>query len=715
MLGIISPSIIPCQWRWSQPVNGNWTDSARWTPRGVPTSGQVCIDRPGTYQVVVDGGVRTLGDLDLGASTRLTLLVRNNSGLRVSGETEIPSGGALHLRAQNAQPIGTVLEFDHLVNRDTLTIAERVNAEFVENHGTMVMEQVIRSARLVFDSLETHGTVTLAGSSEWIAADRVMIAGEFETPMPGARLLVRPQGGQQPDLEWRGARLPARVPADTGRAAVLMSGMGLRITSVLSSGAIDVASGNGTLRITGSVGILSDVRAWADPGGRIELAPDASSLFGPLIAGALTLGDTLSTVASLPLDVIGDLHASGPITILDSVVYSGARLDNSDTVRVLSGRLHMIAGTYDGSGSSVQIGAMTIGVGARLEGSGAVDQVSVQGGTVDPGGPLREVLTLGSLALDAQSIISLSHYLGDFDQLVVAGQVSLAGSLVTATAASGRCGEVFPAIIRPAALSSGAFVTGGGPYPGLGWRAWPVGDTVFAVGYDPSVLVSARANGALVEGAVPISGHVCLGGTGPTASVTASLASLFGEFALSPAQVTFNTATWGLPLPITVSAVDDSRADGTMADSLSLTLASADPAYQGYARMAPAYVSDNDPPVDLALTLVSAPSVVNLNQVAEVRYRITNIGPGASTGSSLSIPSLAGVTYQSAGAGVTCALAAGTLTCTAGALASGASLEFVVVFRAATSGSWTNTAQLNSTDYDNVGSNNSAAWIFTIP
>ncbi|MBK8245884.1 MAG: hypothetical protein IPK85_00500 [Gemmatimonadetes bacterium] len=70
--GSMGPSITPCQWRWRQPVSGNWTDTTKWSPSGVPSSGQVCIDRPGTYIVNVDGGVHTLSDLDLGPSTQLT-------------------------------------------------------------------------------------------------------------------------------------------------------------------------------------------------------------------------------------------------------------------------------------------------------------------------------------------------------------------------------------------------------------------------------------------------------------------------------------------------------------------------------------------------------------------------------------------------------------------------------------------------------------------
>ncbi|MBK8247173.1 MAG: hypothetical protein IPK85_07260 [Gemmatimonadetes bacterium] len=713
--GSMGPSITPCQWRWRQPVSGNWTDTTKWSPSGVPSSGQVCIDRPGTYIVNVDGGVHTLSDLDLGPSTQLTLAVANHSGLRVGGRTEVPSGGALHLVAQVPQPLGTVFEFDHLVNRDSLTIAERVHAGFVENHGTMVMQQLVRSAKLVFDSLETDGTVRLVGLAEWISANRAVLAGDIAKTDPSAHLHVRPQGGRHPVVEWRGAALPSRVPADTGRAAVLVSESDLHLNSILNDGAIDVASGARIVRVTGDVEYGTSLRTWADPGGRVELAEEPGNARGIRVSGALLLGDTLGTTAPLPLRVIGSLRAYGSITVTDSVVYSGALLSNYDTLNVTSGHLDLRTGTYVGSSASAQLGPMTIRAGARLEGEGTVGDVQVVGGTVAPGGVLQKVLQVGSLALDSQSTVSLSYSAAsDFDQLVVAGALSAAGSLVPATD-NGRCGEVFPAIVRPAALSSGAFTPGGSQYPGVGWRAWPAGDTILAVGHDPSALVSARSSGALIEGAAPIAGHVCLGGTGPTAPVHASFASVFGEFTMSPSQVTFNVATWGLPVPVTVSAVDDARADGQVLDSLSQTLTSADPAYQGYTRSVPAYVNDNDPPVDLALTLVSAPSVVNLNQVAEARYRITNNGPGASTGSSLSIPSLVGVTYQSAGAGVTCTTSAGTLTCTAGALASGASLEFVIVFRASTSGSWTNTAQVSGSDYDHVSTNNSAAWMFTVP
>ena len=85
------------------------------------------------------------------------------------------------------------------------------------------------------------------------------------------------------------------------------------------------------------------------------------------MSGALLLGDTLGTTAPLPLRVIGTLRAYGPITVTDSVVFSGALLSNYDTLNVMSGHLDLRTGTYVGSSASAQLGPMTIRAGARLE------------------------------------------------------------------------------------------------------------------------------------------------------------------------------------------------------------------------------------------------------------------------------------------------------------------------------------------------------------
>jgi hypothetical protein len=111
---------------------------------------------------------------------------------------------------------------------------------------------------------------------------------------------------------------------------------------------------------------------------------------------------------------------------------------------------------------------------------------------------------------------------------------------------------------------------------------------------------------------------------------------------------------------------------------------------------------------------VSAPANVNLNQGFEARYRVRNNGPGASTGSTVSITPMAGITFQSSSPTVPCVASAGQTTCTVGALASGAQIEFVVVYRAAASGAQSNTVRVVGREYDSVGSNDSFVWNVTV-
>jgi hypothetical protein len=69
----------------------------------------------------------------------------------------------------------------------------------------------------------------------------------------------------------------------------------------------------------------------------------------------------------------------------------------------------------------------------------------------------------------------------------------------------------------------------------------------------------------------------------PTANVTMALTSNdVGEGTVSPAQVTFTTANWNVPQPVTVTGVDDAIVDGTQTYSIVTgALASTDARYNG--------------------------------------------------------------------------------------------------------------------------------------
>ncbi|MCC6773235.1 MAG: hypothetical protein IT360_18770 [Gemmatimonadaceae bacterium] len=162
------------------------------------------------------------------------------------------------------------------------------------------------------------------------------------------------------------------------------------------------------------------------------------------------------------------------------------------------------------------------------------------------------------------------------------------------------------------------------------------------------------------------------------------------------------------------TAVDDAMSEGPHHDTLTFTLR------QGGVQFGPTPprpvfgIVDNDPPVDLAVSIVLAPTIANVGQGVDARFRITNNGPGASTGSTFRIPALAGLTYLSPGPGTSCSVSVGTLTCTVGALAAGASVDVVVLYQSSTHGAWTNTLKVRGNDWDNASENNMVPWVMTI-
>ena len=85
----------------------------------------------------------------------------------------------------------------------------------------------------------------------------------------------------------------------------------------------------------------------------------------------------------------------------------------------------------------------------------------------------------------------------------------------------------------------------------------------------------------------------------------------------------------------------------------------------------------------------------------------TNLGPTTATGVQVTDPVPAGTTFASASAG--CALALGTVTCTAGTLAPGASQAFSITVLALPGNSVTNTATVAGLQPDPNLANNTAS------
>jgi uncharacterized repeat protein (TIGR01451 family) len=123
------------------------------------------------------------------------------------------------------------------------------------------------------------------------------------------------------------------------------------------------------------------------------------------------------------------------------------------------------------------------------------------------------------------------------------------------------------------------------------------------------------------------------------------------------------------------------------------------------------FVRDARPPADLALTLADSPDPVTIRSELTYTATITNGGPTPATGVTLVAELPADATFVSA-SGAACTRGGkgksdGTLTCSVGALATGASATVTILVRPSRAGTLTLTARVRADQPDPAGSDNS--------
>jgi uncharacterized repeat protein (TIGR01451 family) len=119
-------------------------------------------------------------------------------------------------------------------------------------------------------------------------------------------------------------------------------------------------------------------------------------------------------------------------------------------------------------------------------------------------------------------------------------------------------------------------------------------------------------------------------------------------------------------------------------------------------------VTDVNPAADLSLTKTDAPDPVPVGNELTYTLTVTNSGPSDASGVTISDPLPAGVGFVSAGTG--CTEASGTVTCTMGDLANGASASrTITVTPAVANPALTNTAAASATTGDPNLANNTAS------
>jgi hypothetical protein len=384
----------------------------------------------------------------------------------------------------------------------------------------------------------------------------------------------------------------------------------------------------------------------------------------------------------------------------------------------------MRAGTefvsYGGANVGGALGSVTVILdGGGLRGVGDFADVVSNGGTVEPGLP-SGTLTVGSLALDAASEFVLNTPMSPsipFADVIVDGQMTYGGTFRMASPAlrpAGACGDVLSPIRHGSQPATGSFAAFGLPTrPRTGWRPAHTADALILAGYDPSAtrLSVTRASIGLEEGGPVQDYQVCLGGTVPRADVTLTPTSATGDV-LVPTPILFDRQSWMLPKTVVVEAWDDDIVEGVHHDTISHTLASANPLYNAAgARPIPVTIADNNGNADLDLAVDSSPAAVTTGTTIEIVYRITDFGPTLSTGSLLRIGvgGTAGTTFQSATGAPCVAGPPQTVTCDVAGMLRDESLTVTLLWTATATGTATFAAAVAGEQPDPVPGNDAVA------
>jgi hypothetical protein len=714
----------------------------------------VCFAASGSYSVAITGGASaehvyaTYGaQVSLVSTTpqlvfveRITMQPTARVELRgciylygSTGALTVVVDGVLRLQTDTSVCSGAEFQIDTLINNgllqlDNATVDPGIAGTFLDNRGII---QVDRRSRI---DMGTAGANLEAGS----------LVG------PG-RLELSAYWANTATVRWSGTILPSR-DAVTGQALLfIFGGSELVLADTALRGAVDLlGTGPEPVPVRGDIGALVDIGVVANhvrleaagvafPGGSVanhgtlgfHLPNAVATIEAPQLVnhGTIVAGDSArSWLEVVGLVNRGTLRTSGSLT-LQSAAEAVAPVRNDGTITVLpAGQLTVENADLEVVPSGHINGQVNAGWNARIVGSGVIESLVLDwDARLSPGigTGSTDVLTIDSLTVAPGSTVELDVTGSSpmtSDRLQIGKYLSLAGKLALRTqpaAAAGRCGQ----LVTPFTMSRGASVIGTFTNylgldlgPGRAWRFVPGTTSHVLAGYDPTVLLSVDPRTlAVAEGGAPASTSLCLGGPAPTADVTVTPTARRGQVALSPTSLTFTTANWALPKTLAVTAIDDARAEGMHVDSVAFAMASSALPYRGTAiRQLHTDLSDNDPAVDLVLTPVALDSSAVVNAQLDARFRVSNIGPGPSTGSTFTITPMAGLEFVSNNGGVTCTPAAGIVSCTVGALAVGGSSEFTLLFRATAAGVHGNTARIAGRDHDADTSNNAYTWVVTI-
>jgi len=708
-----------CTKTWASGISGLWEDPSRWSPAGVPgPADNACITAAGTYTVSLLTGV-SVSDLRIGSRGTATVTVEFDAlfgaEIRTSGYFIVEEGSTLTVWSQGEAALG-VEPASELFNYGTIEIENSCACggrvaylQFgdIMNWGRLELTAptTIQMGGLPageFDNLGTVATSIGAGpgtievwDGDWNQSYRGAVTGTAEVHLTSAG------AGAGGDLVWIGGTL-------TGSPLSMMHVVGgdLILGDTLLVGTVQTS--------TPIVGSFNTIQGDIGSGVHLNatILTNDSVVFrtngpGPLVnRGYLVLSPNETVGASFPdfvnegtLVVQGVLGQPFDVTT-PSFTNAGFFQPRFPTVRFVTPNATVRnSGDASGYGGAIEMtpgtrlilsgGDLDVPVhldGATLRGSGRIGPVTTTAATIDPIG----TLTAESLVLDANTELVMDILDSkNSDAVVVSTDVTYGGTLRIKQppwVTLGTCGDVVSLIQDHSTGPRGTFATFAGlsPAPRNRWRVYnPVGSLQLA-GYRTvrGATQVTQSAFALSEGGGPGAYHVCLGPTPPTADVTLSLTPQYGQLT-APGPLEFPLTSWMLPQAVTVRAVDDAVVEPTHADTITQTLSSADPNYQGLSpTVVTASITDNDGNTDLELDIQTAPTAVTVGTPFDVRYIVTNHGPTLATGATFTTPPLGTVGLSFVGGDdADCSVnGSGVVTCLIDAIAAGAQRGFWVTY-----------------------------------
>ncbi len=603
---------------WAAPVDGAWSDPARWSPAGVPTASDfVEITTTGTYTVTLQGAGNaafvTLG----GTGGTPTLWVqggsaKGNASLRVTGG--IDNAGVIRLESsEGAYTANLTLTSGALVNRGTVVV----------NAGT-------GGQRLMSGDLHNLGRFSVDAPLQFSKAGGLYHnAGEFlveagrTLSISGANQVFDQRGGDlkilgelsltSMTLNFKGGTIPEKPPLllntalNLGPAADGAAAFRLRGRCALTG---DVAPGQ-TLWVNGTTGISAtlSVASSFTNGGTIRLESSEASIASNLaIASGALMNQGLIALnrgSGGTRNLAGDLDNQGRLELETSAILGksgGGIYTNTGSIQIPAGEtLTVNDGTLTSHAQGTVRGGGTLALN-RLAffGSGTID-AGVIASQCDfyPGNPTGTLRIEGNCRLNALS--SLNIEIGglapgtSYDRLEVGGQATLAGALKVTMIRDYRPIPCDQFAVLTYGSSTGRFASTGGLDLGDGLLLLPAdlgGLTLLARLSRQRISVNPTALN-LAEGDAPQTYRICLAQR-PTATVQISTKA-DPQLAPISQDVFFSDASWQEVRQVSVWVTDDSLAEGAHTRVVTHTAFSNDFNFQEYPVASVAVqIADND-------------------------------------------------------------------------------------------------------------------------